>query len=431
MVGQAIVVVGTQWGDEGKGKIVDLLTEFADLVVRFQGGDNAGHTVVYGNTTLKLHLVPSGIARPNVLGAIGRGVVVNARALLGEIKGLKELGIAVTPQNLLVSERASLILPLHIELDRLREERSGKGKIGTTGKGIGPAYEDRVARRSIRFCDLLDQRDLDSRLDVLLDHHNALRRGYGVPELRREDVVSDLLPGAASIMPFVGSVSAVLWSRYTSGKNILFEGAQGAMLDVDSGTYPFVTSSNTLPAQAALGTGFDFRCVNSVVGVIKAYTTRVGEGPFPTELKDDVGDGLRERGHEFGTTTGRPRRCGWFDAVQVSGAIREGGIDRLALTKLDVLDALPEIKICVAYKGLTSNNLPAAPSAQAEVQPVYETVPGWGRSTAGVTSFHDLPREAQKYFDRLENILDRPIDLGSTGAHRDHTIVRRRIFAPR
>jgi adenylosuccinate synthase len=432
MAGQAIVVVGTQWGDEGKGKIVDILTEFADMVVRFQGGDNAGHTVVIGDKKIVLHLIPSGVARRHVLCAIGNGVVVNPRTLRKEIDDLRKLDIEISGQNFLVSERASLILPLHVELDKLHEERSGKSKIGTTGRGIGPAYEDRVARRGVRFCDLADPRDLDSRLDVLLDHHNALRRGYGVPELRKEDVAADIREGVADILPFVGSVSRMISRFYEQGMNIVFEGAQGAMLDKDHGTFPYVTSSSTLAAQAALGAGFDFHLLGSTVGVVKAYTTRVGEGPFPTELKDEVGEGLRERGGEFGTTTGRPRRCGWFDAIQVGEAIRLGGVGRLVLTKLDVLDGLPEIKICVAYEldgRPPTRQLPASPAVQAALRPGYETVRGWEEPTAGITSFKDLPKMAKNYVGHLEDILGVPIDLVSTGAKREHTIVRRQILA--
>jgi adenylosuccinate synthase len=345
-----VVVVGAQWGDEGKGKIVDWLSERAEVVVRFQGGHNAGHTLVIGNITYKLSLLPSGIVRPGKLSIIGNGVVVDPWALLKEIEILRGQGVAISPQNLMLAENAALILPLHSHIDKVREEARGKAKIGTTGRGIGPAYEDKVARRAIRVCDLRNAEILAAKVDDLLIHHNALLRGLGVAEIKREELIAQLKEVAPQILPY----AAVVWEKLDevrrAGKRILFEGAQGAMLDVDHGTYPFVTSSNTLAGQAAVGSGMGPGALSYVLGITKAYTTRVGAGPFPSELHDEIGELIGQRGHEFGTVTGRKRRCGWFDAVMVRQAIKVGGINGIALTKLDVLDGFKELKVCTGYR---------------------------------------------------------------------------------
>jgi adenylosuccinate synthase len=408
-----VVVVGSQWGDEGKGKIVDWLSSRADVVVRFQGGHNAGHTLVIGNTEYKLSLLPSGVVRPGKLSVIGSGVVVDPWALLTEIDNIRAKGVEVGPDTLIVAENASLILPLHSAVDKAREESRGAHKIGTTGRGIGPAYEDKVARRAIRLCDLADQPVLEHKVDQLLAYHNATLRGLGAAEIDRADLLAKLRDIAPKILPY----AAVVWERLDearrAGKRILFEGAQGVMLDVDHGTYPFVTSSNTVAGQAAAGSGIGPSGVGYVLGITKAYTTRVGSGPFPTELTDAVGEKLGERGREFGTVTGRKRRCGWFDAVMVRQAVKVAGIDGIALTKLDVLDGFDELKVCVGYrhKGATIQHLPAGQTAQAEVEPIYETFPGWQESTRGARSWADLPATAVKYIKRIEELIQAPVTL--------------------
>ena len=426
-----VAVVGSQWGDEGKGKIVDWLSERADVVVRFQGGHNAGHTLVIGNRTFKLSLLPSGIVRPGKLSVIGNGVVVDPWALLKEIDGLAGQGISVTPDNLLIAENAPLILPLHSELDRLRESARGDKKIGTTGRGIGPAYEDKVARRAIRVCDLAAPDGLAERIEGLLQHHNALLRGLGAPEVDGAALRQSLLEIAPHVLPFVSSVWQRLDEARRRGDRILFEGAQGIMLDIDHGTYPYVTSSNTVAGTAAAGSGMGVGAVSYVLGITKAYTTRVGSGPFPTELTDKIGDMLGERGREFGTVTGRKRRCGWFDAVLVRQAIKVGGIRGIALTKLDVLDGFDSLKVCVGYRiGERSfDHLPAAASLQAQVKPVYETLEGWSESTRGARSWAQLPATAIKYIRRIEELIEAPVALLSTSPERDDTILVRDPFA--
>ncbi|MFZ5791243.1 MAG: adenylosuccinate synthase [Pseudomonadota bacterium] len=425
-----VAVVGAQWGDEGKGKIVDWLSERADVVVRFQGGHNAGHTLVIGNHTYKLSLLPSGVVRGK-LSIIGNGVVVDPWALLAEIETLKTQGVTVTPDMLKLAENAALILPLHGQLDRLREEMRGSHKIGTTGRGIGPAYEDKVARRAIRVCDLLDPATLGERVDALLIHHNALLKGMGAKPVDRDGLLKQLIEVGPRVAPYVASVWQCLDAARRRGDRILFEGAQGAMLDVDHGTYPFVTSSNTVAGQASVGAGLGVGAVSYVLGITKAYTTRVGAGPFPTELTDETGQLLGERGHEFGTVTGRKRRCGWFDAVMVRQAVKTGGIDGIALTKLDVLDGVPELKVCVGYRldGGTIDHLPAGTAAQARVEPIYETMEGWRESTRGARSWAQLPATAIKYIRRVEELIEAPVALLSTSPERDDTILVRNPFA--
>ncbi len=431
-----VAVVGAQWGDEGKGKIVDWLSVRADVVVRFQGGHNAGHTLVIDGNTYRLSLLPSGVVRPGKLSIIGNGVVVDPWALLEEIERLRAQGVSVTSENLRIAENVPLILPLHGELDRAREKaraesHRGTGRIGTTGRGIGPAYEDKVARRAIRLCDLADRAVLEAKLEELLLHHNALRRGFGIPEVDGARLLGELEALAPRVLPFAEPVWLRLAELRRAGRRILFEGAQGAMLDVDHGTYPFVTSSNTLAAQAALGSGVGPDTVGYVLGICKAYTTRVGAGPFPTELHDDIGRRLGERGREFGTVTGRPRRCGWFDAVLVRQAVKLGGISGLALTKLDVLDGFDRIRVCTAYslEGQLLHHLPAGMSAQQNVRPVYEELPGWQESTRGARSFAELPANAVKYVKRLEELVECPVALLSTSPDRDDTILVHDPFA--
>jgi adenylosuccinate synthase len=431
-----VAVVGAQWGDEGKGKIVDWLSERAEVVVRFQGGHNAGHTLVVNGTTYKLSLLPSGVVRPGKLSIIGNGVVIDPWALLDEIEKLRGQGVPVGPDSLRIAENAPLILPLHGELDRARERarqasHSGTGSIGTTGRGIGPAYEDKIARRAVRVCDLADPSLLARKLDDLLLHHNALRQGFGEQPVAAEELVGRLNALAPRLLPYAEPVWLRLVELRRRGARILFEGAQGAMLDVDHGTYPFVTSSNTLAAAAALGAGTGPDAVGFALGITKAYTTRVGEGPFPTELKDEIGRGLGERGHEFGTVTGRPRRCGWFDAVLVRQAVKIGGIHGLALTKLDVLDGMDRLRICTAYRhfGQTLHHLPAAMTAQAGVEPLYEELDGWQESTRGARSFADLPAQAVKYVKRLEELVEAPVAMLSTSPDREDTILLRDPFA--
>jgi adenylosuccinate synthase len=426
-----VAVVGAQWGDEGKGKIVDWLSERADVVVRFQGGHNAGHTLVIGNVEYKMSLLPSGVVRPGKLSIIGNGVVVDPWALLGEIDAMRAKGVEITPQNLLLADNAALILPSHGALDRAREEARGAGRIGTTGRGIGPAYEDKVGRRALRVCDLADPPALEERLDQLLLHHNALLRGLDKPEIERGALLAALRAVAPRLLPFAAPVWQVLDDARRRGRRILFEGAQGALLDVDHGTYPYVTSSNTLAGQAAAGSGIAPAAIGYVLGITKAYATRVGSGPFPTELDDEIGRSLGERGREFGVVTGRRRRCGWFDAVAVRQAVRLGGIDGIALTKLDVLDGFAEVKFCTAYRRGDSigDHLPAGTSAQAEIEPVYETAEGWQRSTRGARSWGDLPATAIKYIRRLEELIGAPVAMLSTSPERDDTVLVRDPFA--
>jgi adenylosuccinate synthase len=426
-----VVVVGAQWGDEGKGKIVDWLSNRADVVVRFQGGHNAGHTLLVGNTEYKMSLLPSGVVRPGKLSIIGNGVVVDPWALVEEIETMRKKGLDISPQNLQLADNAALILPSHGALDRAREERRGEKKIGTTGRGIGPAYEDKVGRRAIRVCDLADAQALEWRVDEVLLHHNALLRGLGEPEVDRAELLAALKAVAPRVLPYAGPVWRLLDEARSRGQRILFEGAQGAMLDVDHGTYPFVTSSNTVAGQAAAGSGMAPGAVGYVLGITKAYTTRVGSGPFPTELNDEIGERLGERGREFGVVTGRKRRCGWFDAVAVRQAIKTGGIDGIALTKLDVLDGFDEIKFCTAYRcgGETYDYVPAGMTVQAALEPVYETAEGWRESTRGARSWADLPATAIKYIVRLEELIGAPVALLSTSPEREDTVLVRDPFA--
>ncbi len=420
-----VVVVGSQWGDEGKGKVVDWLSERADVVVRFQGGHNAGHTLVVDGTTYKLSLLPSGIVRPGKLSVIGNGVVVDPWALADEVARIQALGVAIGRDTLRVADNATLILPLHRELDAFREEAAGAGKIGTTKRGIGPAYEDKVGRRAIRVSDLAEPDSLRDKIERLLVHHNALRRGLDKPECDGGELEQALKEIAPKVLPYADTVWSLLDRERRAGKRMLFEGAQGALLDVDHGTYPFVTSSNTVAAQAAAGSGMGPGTLGYVLGITKAYTTRVGSGPFPTEQDNPTGDRLGERGREFGTVTGRKRRCGWFDAVLVRQAVKTGGIDGIALTKLDVLDGFDEIQVCVEYRldGETIDHLPASPSAQARVEAVYETIEGWSESTEGARSWVDLPAQAVKYVRRIEELIGAPVALLSTSPRREDTIL--------
>ncbi len=421
-----VVVVGAQWGDEGKGKIVDWLSIEADVVVRFQGGHNAGHTLVIDGVTYKLSLLPSGIVRPGKLSVIGNGVVVDPHHLVKEIAALRAKGVTVNHDNLRVAENAPLILSIHRELDALRENSAAAGsKIGTTMRGIGPAYEDKVGRRAIRVMDLAELATLDAKIDRLLTHHNALRRGFGIAEITRQSIRDELAPVAQEVLSYMDRTWSLLEGLRRDGKRILFEGAQGALLDIDHGTYPFVTSSNTVAANAATGSGLGPKAVQYVLGIAKAYTTRVGEGPFPAELKDSIGQLLGERGHEFGTVTGRARRCGWFDAVLVRQTVKTSGIDGIAFTKLDVLDGFDELKVCVAYKldGQIIDYLPASQAAQARVEPVYETIEGWKETTRGARSWADLPAAAIKYVRRVEELIGAPVALLSTSPERSDTIL--------
>jgi adenylosuccinate synthase len=426
-----VVVVGAQWGDEGKGKIVDWLSERADVVVRFQGGHNAGHTLVIGSNTYKLSLLPSGVVRPNKLSVIGNGVVVDPWALCSEIEKLRGQGVSVTRDNLRIAENATLILPLHRELDQMREEAAGAGKIGTTGRGIGPAYEDKVGRRAIRVQDLDDLATLGPKVDRILTHHNALRRGLGKEQISKDTLMAELAQVAPKVLPFMEVTWELLDKERRAGKRILFEGAQGALLDIDHGTYPFVTSSNTVAAQAATGSGMGPRAVGYVLGIAKAYTTRVGSGPFPTELTDEVGETIGSRGHEFGTVTGRKRRCGWFDAVLVRQVVKVSGIDGIALTKLDVLDGFDEIKVCVGYMvdGERMDSFPASASLQARVEPIWQSFEGWSQSTRGARSWADLPAQAVKYVRTIEELIECPVTLLSTSPEREDTILMKDPFA--
>ncbi len=423
-----VVVVGSQWGDEGKGKIVDWLSEQADIVVRFQGGHNAGHTLVIGGVTYKLSLLPSGVVRPGKLSVIGNGVVLDPRALVEEIDRLDAQGVKVTPDNLRIAENVPLILSLHSELDAVREQ--APTRIGTTRRGIGPAYEDKVGRRAIRLMDLADLPKLNGKIDRLLAHHNALRRGLDLAPIEPKRIYDELAQVAPRVLPYMDSVWALLDEKRREGKRILFEGAQGALLDVDHGTYPYVTSSNTVAAQAATGSGLGPAAIGYVLGICKAYTTRVGEGPFPTEQKNEIGKLLGERGKEFGVVTGRPRRCGWFDAVLVRQSVRVCGINGLALTKLDILDGLDEIKVAVRYRldGREIDYLPASEQAQARVEPVYEAIEGWSGRTLRARSWAELPAQAIKYVRRIEELIGCPVALLSTSPEREDTILVQNPF---
>lgn len=421
-----VAVIGSQWGDEGKGKIVDWLSQRADLVVRFQGGHNAGHTLVIDGVSYKLSLLPSGVVREGKLAIIGNGVVIDPHALMAEIERLGEQGVVVTPKNLRIAENATLILSVHSELDGIREDAAAKGtKIGTTRRGIGPAYEDKVGRRAIRVLDLANLDSIGPKIERLLTHHNALRRGLGHPEIAFDTIYKELETVADRMVPFSEPVWKLLDNEKRKGSRILFEGAQGTLLDIDHGTYPFVTSSNTVAGQAAAGSGMGPGSVGYVLGITKAYTTRVGEGPFPTEQKNEIGQFLGEKGHEFGTVTGRKRRCGWFDAVLVKQAVATNGITGIALTKLDVLDGLEEIKICVGYKldGKTVDYLPASQDTQARVEPIYETLSGWKGTTVGARTWKELPAEAIKYVRHVEELIGCPVALLSTSPEREDTIL--------
>ena len=420
-----VVVVGAQWGDEGKGKIVDWLSERADVIARFQGGHNAGHTLVIDGEVFKLSLLPSGIVRGGKLSVIGNGVVLDPWHLIKEIDQLRGQGVTINPDTLLVAENTPLILPIHGELDRAREAQNSVAKIGTTGRGIGPAYEDKVGRRSVRVADLADSATLETRVDRALVHHDALRRGLGLPPVDRAALLAQLHDIAGAVLPYAAPVWKVLNEKRKAGKRILFEGAQGALLDIDFGTYPFVTSSNVIAGQAATGTGIGPGSIDFVLGIVKAYTTRVGEGPFPVELDDADGQRLGERGHEFGTVTGRKRRCGWFDAVLVRQTCATSGVNGIAFTKLDVLDGFETLKICVAYEldGATLDYLPTASDQQVRCTPIYEEMPGWSESTEGARSWAELPANAIKYVRRVEELIDCSVALLSTSPERDDTIL--------
>ena len=426
-----VVVVGAQWGDEGKGKIVDWLSERSDVIARFQGGHNAGHTLVIGGTVYKLSLLPSGIVRGGKLSVIGNGVVLDPWALLAEIEKLTAQGVEISPENLMIAENTPLILPIHGELDRAREAQTGVAKIGTTGRGIGPAYEDKVGRRTVRLADLADDDTLITRVDRALVHHDALRKGLGLEPVDRDALIAALREGAPKVLRFAAPVWKVLNEKRKAGKRILFEGAQGSLLDIDFGTYPFVTSSSVIAGQAATGVGLGPNAIDFVLGIVKAYTTRVGEGPFPTELDDDDGQRLGERGHEFGTVTGRKRRCGWFDAVLVRQTCAISGVKGIALTKLDVLDGFKTLKICVGYEidGVAYDYLPTAAALQAKVKPIYEELEGWQESTAGARSWADLPGAAVKYVRRIEELIQCPVAMLSTSPERDDTILVTDPFA--
>jgi adenylosuccinate synthase len=425
-----VTVVGAQWGDEGKGKIVDWLSSRADVVVRFQGGHNAGHTLVVDGVTYKLSSLPSGVVGGK-LSVIGNGVVLDPWALMDEIKRITDQGVTINPDMLKIAENTTLILPLHSELDGIREEAAtGKAVIGTTRRGIGPAYEDKVARRSIRVGDLAEPDSLRPRIDNLLTHHNPLRKGLGVEPIDADKLEAQLREIADQVLPYADTVWQVLDKAKRAGKRMLFEGAQGALLDIDHGTFPYVTSSNTLAGQAAVGSGLGPDAVGFVLGIVKAYTTRVGSGPFPTELFDEVGQGLGERGHEFGTVTGRSRRCGWFDAVLVRQTAKLNGMHGIALTKLDVLDGMKELKVCVGYKldGEVLDHLPSRPGQQARVEPVYEVMEGWSESTVGATGWSSLPATAVKYIRRIEELIETPVAMLSTSPDREDTVLVRDPF---
>jgi adenylosuccinate synthase len=419
-----VTVIGAQWGDEGKGKVIDWLANRADVVVRFQGGNNAGHTIVVGDKTYKLSLLPSGVIQGK-LSIIGNGVVVDPWSLLDEITRAQGQGLDINPDNLILAENATLVLPLHRDLDGAREARAGAGKIGTTGRGIGPAYEDKVGRRAIRFADLADREALEVKIERLLAHHGALRAGLGLPEARPAEILAQLEELAPRILPYAKPAWRILGDAIKEGQRVLFEGAQATLLDVDHGTYPYVTSSNTVAGQAAAGAGVGPTAGGYVLGIVKAYTTRVGEGPFPTELNDETGRLLGERGHEFGTVTGRPRRCGWFDAVLVRQSIAVGGVQGAVLTKLDILDGFETLKVCVGYRlhGKTIDYLPAGLRDQAAIEPIYEEMEGWSESTRGARSWKDLPANAIKYVRRIEELIGAPAVLLSTSPDRDDIIM--------
>ena len=421
-----VVVVGAQWGDEGKGKIVDWLSERADVIARFQGGHNAGHTLVIDSKVYKLHALPSGVVRGGKLSVIGNGVVLDPWHLMKEIATVRDQGVEISPETLMIAENTPLILPIHGELDRAREEAASKGtKIGTTGRGIGPAYEDKVGRRSVRVADLADDATLEARVDRALQHHDPLRKGLGIEAVDRDALIAQLKEIAAEILPFAAPVWKVLNEKRKAGKRILFEGAQGALLDIDFGTYPFVTSSNVIAGQASTGVGIGPGSIDYVLGIVKAYTTRVGEGPFPSELDDDDGNRLGTRGHEFGTTTGRKRRCGWFDAALVRQTCVTSGVTGISLTKLDVLDCFETLKICTGYEldGAKMDYLPTAADQQARCTPIYEEMPGWSESTEGARSWNDLPANAVKYVRRIEELIGCPVAMLSTSPEREDTIL--------
>lgn len=426
-----VAVIGSQWGDEGKGKVVDWLSERADVVVRFQGGHNAGHTLVIDGITYKLSLLPSGVVREGKLSIIGSGVVIDPFELLKEIEAIGKLGVQITPENLKIAENATLILPIHKRIDQATEALRGSSKIGTTGRGIGPAYEDKVGRRAIRVCDLADRDILETKIDAMLMHHNALLIASGSEPMEKKDILDGLLAIAPRILSFALPIWILLDDLRKRGKRILFEGAQGTMLDVDHGTYPFVTSSNTLAGAASVGSAIGMNAIGFVLGITKAYTTRVGSGPFPTELTDEVGQMLGKIGNEFGTVTGRPRRCGWFDAVLVRQAVKTGGISGIALTKLDVLDGFKELKVCIGYQhdGKIYDYLPASAKIQASVTPMYETLEGWSQTTHGARSFRELPAQAIKYIRRIEELIECQVALLSTSPKREDTILVRDPFA--
>jgi adenylosuccinate synthase len=424
-----VTVVGAQWGDEGKGKVIDWLAARADVVVRFQGGNNAGHTIVTGNSVYKFSLLPSGVAQGK-LSIIGNGVVVDPWALLEEIERVRGQGLVVDPSNLILADNAVMVLPLHRDLDRAREDRAGPNKIGTTARGVGPAYEDKVGRRAIRFVDLSDPDSLDAKLERLLAHHEPLRRGLDLPEIPLPQLRQLILDVAPKVTPFVRPAWRVLNTELTDGKRVLFEGAQATLLDVDHGTYPFVTSSNTVAGQASAGAGVGPKAGGYVLGIVKSYTTRVGEGPFPAELKDEIGERLGRRGNEFGTVTGRKRRCGWFDAVLARQSVTIGGIEGVVLTKIDVLDGLETLRICTGYRlnGHVLDYLPAGMRDQAACEPIFEDLPGWREETAGLRDYDALPAAAKAYVRRIEALIGAPVVLVSTGADRDDTIVLRDPF---
>ncbi|MDK3016096.1 adenylosuccinate synthase [Pseudodonghicola flavimaris] len=427
-----VVVVGAQWGDEGKGKIVDWLSERADVIARFQGGHNAGHTLVIDGQVYKLNALPSGVVRGGKLSVIGNGVVLDPWHLVGEIAKIREQGVEISAETLMIAENTPLILPFHGELDRAREEAAATGtKIGTTGRGIGPCYEDKVGRRAIRVADLADRATLEARVDRALTHHNALRAGLGLEPVDRDGLIAQLEEIAPEILQYAAPVWKVLTEKRKAGKRILFEGAQGSLLDIDFGTYPFVTSSNVIAGQAATGVGIGPGSVDYVLGIVKAYTTRVGAGPFPTELEDETGERLGTRGREFGTVTGRKRRCGWFDAALVRQTCAISGINGIALTKLDVLDGFETLKICVGYEldGERLDYLPTASDQQARCTPIYEEMPGWSESTEGARSWADLPANAIKYVRHIEELIDCPVALLSTSPERDDTILVTDPFA--
>ena len=424
-----VVVIGSQWGDEGKGKIVDWLSSQADVVIRFQGGHNAGHTLVIDGKTYKLNILPSGILREDKISIIGNGVVLDLSALANEVEGLSKRGVKITPDNLYISDRATIILPIHQKLDELRENNN-LIKIGTTKRGIGPAYEDKVGRRAVRLCDLFDKEALRQKIDILLNHHNALMRGFGKEEYDGSEVVNQVFELGQFAKPYSKSVNEIAKEIDNNKQNILFEGAQGFLLDIDHGTYPFVTSSNVHASYASIGSGLSPNLINHVLGITKAYTTRVGNGPFPTELDDEIGNKLGEIGHEFGTVTNRKRRCGWFDVVLVRQASVQSGITGIALTKIDVLDTFEEIKVCVAYKlnGKEIDYFPSSEVDQMNVEPIYETFQGWNSTTTGISKFGDLPELAKTYVDQIAELTKTKIDLISTSPKREDTILINKLF---